>query len=617
MDFRRLRDEARRALAQGLGTARLLLEKLPPPDRDRLLRAAATAAPDGPALVESPQGAFHAGLIARLGSPGLPQRLLADLAAMEGESASAEQVTHLRGVLCELLVLGAPLPPLPFYRWVEEEGDLFPRIPALRALAADGDAGRLRQLIAATAEALEDPYDARDWGEALAAAGPEARPVLREVLLDPRPWVRMGAAYGLASLAEEDHELETLADIVSFDPDPSVRVNAVELRSESSLSDPGGVAARLLEDPATQPYFDTWLWSFACEALPAHELPGVLRRLEAHQSMDCYDAAELLGSSQHPLAVQLLLSRLYTADAEARAVYLEALEHKGVDIREPATRLFEVHDAPPRVLVLRASLGEEEALAALFEGMLSGTVPSQDLEGDEADLVRKALLPRALARLEGADLETWAILMSHFRDQLPPERRGLPAPGLFEHPNPQVVQEFAIELLESASPEARAGLARFLADAPTEVVLPVLESLGARPPPPDPDLVRPLLASEDPRLRGRARRVLLGWLRGHAAGSLLLEGLTDPYAPNRAEALMVARVHSLPVDLDPVRPLLFDSLDETRAEAARMLVERDPRRALPWLEEALEDEPTIWVAEILHESVEALRALEPARGGRP
>jgi hypothetical protein len=639
MDRPNVVSAARRALAAGHGSARTLLAALGPGERDEALLAAATSPTTAP-LAE-----FHAELVLRLGSPELPRRILEAASArpLEGgvpDGAGDEDALddfedprrdaagwpfddadhpglgqgHVRAVLAELAALGASLPPLPFFRWLEAAPTPRERFHALRALASDPDPGRLRQLVEATTEWLESPFDAREWGEALSVGGTAAVPFLRGLLGDERPMVRLGAAFGLADLTSTDEELEVLADLVAFDPEPGIRVNAVELRSDSGLEDPYEVTRRLLTDPSCLPYFDGWLWSYACQALPPAALPEVLRTLPEAGPVDAYDEAELLALSDHPLAEQILRSRLHTADAEAQGIYLDALEERGVDPGPELLDCFAGDASPPRALVLRARSGDEEAQVRLLAAIAAGRVPWEDLLGAEEDLVRTALVPRVLAALADAAPEARARLTAHFRDVLPASSVPPPPSQSLLDDDPIVAREAALDLLESPVPARRTELLRRLPDLGDGAKVALLERLCERGRPEDAAVAAVLRDDPDQLVRGRARRLQLLTLPAAEAAGPLREALAAWEGTTRAHGLAAARARQLPLEAAVVRPMLFDAHSDVRVEAARLLAERESTRGRDWIREALGEERTVWVRDAFEE---ILRGLEEAATPRP
>lgn len=596
------REALRRALLRGLGKARRLLPELPPGDREALLLESLATLRDGEAAL--PVHAAYLAELARLFGPeSLPERLLSRLSQEAGEEGNEA----VRAMLCGLYERGAPLPPLSLQAWLEE-GDprnVNLRLPALQALAAEGDPGRLRQIVEATRPGLLDGYDARSWGEALAASGEPGIPFLKELLLSPHPWVRLGAGYALVCQPLPDPDLEVVAEILSFDPDPEVRANSIELRAESDLGDPLGICVRLLSDPETRNHLDGWLWTLACEVLPPESVPPLLRELDEQEHPDPEDVATLLEESQHPLALPLLQSRLLTSSGEERSIFLEALERQGRTPDPEVLQGIPLDEAPDRVLVLRAQTGDTEAARLLFQRMRRGELGSDALDASDGVLVGQALVPLALEVLASQDLLERARVLHHLRRFVPPAQRpprgtrGLGAGELL------IRQETLLDLLEGLVPRTPAQLRDLVRNVDSELKLAVLDRLTLLPPPPERSPVEILARDDDSRVRYRAYLLLLGWSPQEEHHRWLQEALEDSFGPNRSELLLHLRSEDLPVPEALLRDLLWDALPAARAEAARLVAERLVRTGPEHLRERLEVERTPWVRTLLVALVQA------------
>jgi hypothetical protein len=457
----------------------------------------------------------------------------------------------------------------------------------------------LRQIVQATREVLLDAYDARAWGEALAASGEAGQDFLKELLLDPTPWIYLGAAYGLACQPIPDRDLEVLAELLSFHPLPEVRVVAAEIRADSQLPDPLGVSARLLTNSQTRAQMDGWLWSLACEDLPPEELPTILRNIEEEGNPDPEDIATLLEESSHPLAVPLLASRLLTAAEEQRGSFLDALERREAPLDRETLARFDLSMAADRVLILRAQEGEAQAQEGVFERILSGALGAEELAAPEQTLLCQALIPRALDALKDAPAPRWARILSHLRRVLPPRQRSPTPREWLRHEDPLVCQQAYLNLLESPAPADRKRLRAQLPGATSEIKLGLLEHLNRLPPVPDQAPIWNLTHDQDSRVRFQAFVVLLSWATEPQSCPLLRRALQDGFAPNRAEFLSLAREEKLPVEVAQIHLLLFDVLPGVRAEAAQLLVEYPSAETIDWLQNCLQEERVPWVRTLL------------------
>lgn len=611
------RAQALLALRQGKGWAGEILAELTPEERDQVLLEAANA-PAESSLVEDRTGAF----LARQALAHATPRFAAEaLKRVEGELAGTEAGHRILGVLCEMAACGYPFPPLPFLRLAGRDDELLWRLPVIRTLAAPRDPELLSMLVDATADGLEDPFDAKDWGEALALARPEAEVYLRSLLGDPRPMVRLGAAFALASTDGEGLEpeviaLETLADLLAFDPDPVVRVHALEIREDVDEPDRYRVVPRTVSDPGLHPYMDGWHWTFAAQSLEPEDLPEVLKALDASDHVSAAEIAEILEESAHPLAVPLLRSRLFTHDEDDRVAYLDALESRGVEPDAEVLALFPRDNPPPRVLMLRAQAGDEHALDLLFDGLVSGHLPPDMLVLERDELLISALVPRALAALPGADLARRCRLLRIFRHRIPPERRPAPDPSGFESADAEVLRETALDHMVRARPEDLDLIAGLLHGEVAELQAPLIDALRDAPATVAAALAPRLLDAPSPAVRRAGLRSLAEHGDDAARGEGLRRMLDDADGWVRADALRECRMLGLSLAPSSVASMLADAHDEIRGEAVRYLAQRYGTRALPALRAAAQHERTGWVRALLEDEVRRL-ARHAARTGLP
>lgn len=601
--------EALSAVCEGRGRAKRLLLALEPARRREVLATALAGTDPEAQPAESRRGLFAGRLLLATGCTDLARVLSARI---ESDSLDEPGRAFLLGVLAELAERRIGLAPFPFLRLARADVGLTARIEALAVLAALGDDDALASAVASTLEALDDPFDAREWGAALVRGGLRELPRLRGLLGAPDPMHRLAAAFGISAIVEDrltdrPGHLETLADLLAFDPDPLVRAHALELREGSPLPDPNEVVVRVLTDVATHPFLDAWHWSLAADSLRPADLQAVLQAIDGSREASPLGVPNLLARSEHPLAIPILKGRLCTAPPEQQEVLLEALDSRGAELEPELLDRLAGPDAPPRLALLRARAGREGSLPALVEALADGALGPEDFESPRDDLLLQALAPAALEAMARPDRGVQARLLALLRPVVPASRLPEPDPSWLAHPDRDVAREAAVGLVVRDGPGDRGRVERWLGESECDQRAALLESLARLPAARGLAGLRGLGADPEPHVR-RAWIQLLGRLPAAAApAEWLTEALDDPCGSNRAEALAACRARGLAVPRDGIEELLADSCEEAREAAARALAALDGPAALGPLEAARADEPIPWVREHLAELLDELR----------
>ncbi len=607
-------------LACGRGRARRLLLGLPPAVRDQRILAAALAWTPGRSASEERRGAYLARLAMEVASPALLPGLLAALAR---EAYGSEAGSHLVAVLSEMALRGSPVPPLRLLHEIRRGPDPAWRIPALRGLAALGDLASLEVAAEMTSTDLEGIYDAREWGDALSAALPSGRPLLVSLLTAGPPLVRLGAAHALLRGHPDDGPLvvdrrsEVLADLLAFDSDPMVRAAALEIREGSRLPDPYQVVLRVLSDPDAARHLETWHWAAAASDLPASDLPRILKAHSDRGIDELRGLADVLAWSRHPLAREMLRSRLRSAPPETRAIWRDALLRSNSEL--DAEELLRLDPGEiPLGLLARLPDGIRRLGARELVERVAREAPGAELvelvPEDLPDLDRE--LAEVFASAGPAEAENlWAV----FHPRL--AALGLPFPGDEEasgsdstygsgsgpergtrgaptDPDGSEDPEALAALVAIGSASRIRGLAQTLDDRPALAA----RLLGCRP-------------ADDPDPQVRSALLRLARAAGPAGTSRLRAALEDPAGTIRAEALEHCRLAQVELPGHEVLDHLWDGLDEVRAEAVRYVSERMPSEASRQLAHSGRREACRWVREVYRERLGDLEVAADPRSG--